>query len=231
MVAAQTKLDTVTHNLANANTVGYKSERVEFSEALERVLRGEAGLGQVLGTLGTGPIESQRYLVRESGSAIHTNNPLDVSILSSDGAFGVQVNGQRLYTRNGSFTLNGEGKLVTKDGYPVLDKDDRPIELETGKPILIDDKGQVLQGGLPVAELGIWDSAGWKRLGSGLLNAADAKPIEVNLASGQLEGSNVNAVEAMIDMIKLSRVFEMAQKVISTEDEASQKLIQGLQQG
>lgn len=231
MMAAQSKLDTITHNLANVNTTGFKSERVEFSEALERLLRGEGGMGDVLGTLGTGPVESQRYLVRSAGSAINTSNPLDVAILGEDGAFGVMANGQMHYTRNGSFTINSKRELVTQMGHPVLDKNGTPITMKGEGTIKVDDNGQISQGGQVIASLGIWNADTWQRVGDGLLTAPNAQPFETRVASGMLEASNVNAVEAMVDMIKASRVFEMAQKVISTEDEASQKLIQALQQG
>lgn len=231
MMAAQGKLDTITHNLANVNTVGYKAERVEFSEALERLMRGEGGLGDVIGSLGTGPVESQRFLVRTAGSAMNTSNPLDVAILEEDGAFGVLANGQVQYTRNGSFTINDKKQLVTQFGHNVLDTNQRPIQLSKEGTIKVDSNGLITQDGKTVATLGMWNAPTWQRIGDGLLTAPDATPYESRIGSGMLESSNVNAVEAMVDMIKLSRVFEMSQKAITAEDEASQKLIQGLQQG
>lgn len=225
----QTKLDTITHNLANSNTVGYKADKVEFSEYMERVMRGDGGLGNALGTMGTGPVESQRYIVREMGTLNSTTNPLDLAINNEKGAFSVKVGDQTMYTRNGAFSMNQDNLLVNQQGYAVLDDRGTPIRIDPTLPVAIDGQGNIAQDGRAVAKLGMFDSDKFQKVGSNLLRADAAVPIDVDIKSGALENSNVNSIEAMVDMIKLSRIFELAQKAITSEDESTQKLIQGFQ--
>jgi flagellar basal-body rod protein FlgF len=231
MVASQTKLDILAHNLANVTTTGYKADRIEFSEYMERVLRGDGGLGKVLGTIGTGPVESQRFVDMEVGAFNATGNPLDLAIRNPRSAFAVKNDqNQTLYTRSGSFRLNPAGEIVTMQGHKLLDTNGQPIQINGKSLVKIGANGEVEQNGGVIAQIGFFESDKFEKVGDNMWRTANATRVDAEVEAGTLEGSNVNAVEAMIDMIKVSRLFELSQKMIQAEDESNGKLIQGLQE-
>lgn len=227
MLTAQQAMDVLTHNLANVSTTGYKRDGLAFNDALVRELKWD---GQQIGSLGAGAAPMQQYTSFEVGSINETGNPLDVAIAAERGMFAVTDKGQTAYTRNGSFGLDAQRRLVTQEGHPVLDAQGREITLPDGVPSIMSD-GTVVVGGETVAQIGVYDASSFTKRGSNLFTASGpvtpvAAPI---LKSGALEGSNVNAVEAMVQMIQLSRQFEMSQRSIVSQDELTQRLIQSLQ--
>jgi flagellar basal-body rod protein FlgG len=228
MMAAQTQLDVVTHNLANAGTTGFKQDGVAFAERFERQLRANGGLGPAIGSLGSGATLESYYTDFEPGPLKATSNPLDLAALGPKGLFAVQTPQGVRYTRDGSFKLNDAGQLANQAGYPVLDPRGMPIGIEGGK-VLIQEDGNVLVDGKEAGQIGIYDGS-FMKVGDNLYESADAKAIEgVQVKAGHLEGSNVNAIEAMTGMITLNRAFELAQKSIQQQDELMQRLIQSLQ--
>jgi len=234
MTGLQRQLDVITHNLANANTVGYKQENIAFDEAMLTTLYANGGEGQSIGTLGAGPTEQVGFLDLRSGNLQTTGNPLDVAILDSDGEIGmfaIQTDQGVRYTRNGSFTLSKEGLLATPDGHPVLDDTGRTIEIPAGRvEIQADGTIQSIEGtvGTDIAKIGLFRGT-WVRQPNGLYNTDQAEPLaEFELVSGSLETSNVNPVESMIQLIKLNRSFEMAQRQTQQQDELMQRLMQAL---
>lgn len=227
-MAAQTQLDVLTHNLANASTTGFKRDGVAFSERFERVLRSGAGLGPVIGSLGSGSTLESRYTDFEPGALKATGNPLDLAIQGPKGLFAVQTPQGICYTRDGSFRLSDSGEIVTQAGNPVLDSRGAPIQVQNGK-ILIQDDGTVLVDNAEAGQIAIYDGS-FTKVGENLYESTDAKAVDdVSVRAGSLEGSNVNAIEAMTGMITLNRIFELAQKSIQQQDELSQRLIQSLQ--
>lgn len=225
MVASQSRLDLIAHNLANASTTGYKEDRLDFSEALERTL---ISGGTEIGSLGVGPVESQRFISGELGNIIETHNPLDVAISHVEGAFAVQTPQGVRYTRNGAFSLNADKEIVTQQGYPVLDERNTPIRITQEGKIVIDDLGVITVGDQEMGRFGIFHSNNFEKVGSSLMKADDTVVASVQIKSNSLEQSNVSPIEAMIDLIKVGRLYEMGQKIIQAEDESSSKLIEGL---
>ena len=227
MMAAQTQLDVITNNLANASTTGFKRDGVAFAEGLEREMRANGGLGAVLGSLGSGAVQSGQFTDFEQGVLNPTGNPLDVAIQGAKGLFAVQTPQGVRYTRDGSFSLNQDRELVTHQGYPVLDDSLRPITLPSGKPLIQDD-GTVQVDNQDSGKIGIFDGS-FTKTGDNLYESLDAKALdEPQLKAGHLEGSNVNAVESMVQMITLNRAFELAQRSIQQQDDLTQRLIQSL---
>lgn len=226
MVGAQQLLDVVAHNLANVSTNGYKREGVVFSDGFTRLLN--AADGREIGSLGSGTTMKGQYTVHEVGSLTTTGNPLDVAIQAKRGMFAVQTDNGTRYTRNGAFTLNSDRELVAKSGLPVLDDRESSIILPTGK-IEISISGAVSVDGELVANIGIFDGA-VQKVGNGLYFGQGMQLVdEPNLQSGMIEGSNVNAIEEMIHMIQLNRIYEMAQKAAQGHDDMTQRLIQSLE--
>jgi flagellar basal body rod protein FlgG len=188
----------------------------------EDATEGAAGSAPVWPTL-AGP-----YVNFAQGALQTTGRPLDVAI-DGEGFFGVRVEGEvgKFFTRAGNFSIDGEGRLVTSDGKPVLDTAENEIPLDPANgPIAIGNDGTIFQAGQRAGQLGIWrfdDPAMLVKRGNGLLQAADGvdpQRVEAPRAlSGALESSNVNAIEEMIGMIELHRAFEINQKVIQSIDE------------
>jgi flagellar basal body rod protein FlgG len=227
MMAAQSQLDVLANNLANVSTTGYKRDGLAFSERLERQMRGNGGLGEVLGTLGSGAEQVAQFTIFEPGPLASTGNPLDLGIDGAKGCFAVQTSQGVRYTRDGALQLDAEGRLVTKAGHPVLDDGERPITLPRGR-VSIGEDGTVQVDGIDAGKIGLFDGT-FQKVGDNLYDSPDAKTVDgTPLRSGHLEGSNVNAVEAMVDMITLNRAFELAQRSIQQQDDLTQRLIQSL---
>ena len=226
MKSAQYWLDVVSHNLANVSTTGYKRQGVAFNDTLTRAMYGEGG--RYLGELGAGTTLQREYTVMDVGSVTTTGNMLDVAIQSREGFFAIETGEGIRYTRDGSFSLNANRELVTKDGHLVLDQQENAIVLPSGQ-IEINTDGAVSVDGTAVGTLGVFDGAVVKS-GSGLFIGQDMQRLNSpSLLPGAIEGSNVNAIEQMIEMIRLNRIYEMAQRSAQGQDEMTQKLIQSIQ--
>jgi flagellar basal-body rod protein FlgF len=132
------------------------------------------------------------------------------------------------YTRDGSFNLTPDGTLVTNQGYPVLDNQGNTINVGSTGEVHIANTGQIEVNGKQIATLGVYDGT-YAKEGGNLWTASDATvETEPNVRQSTLESSNVNPMSAMIDMIKISRAVEMAQKSIQSQDDSTEKLIGSL---
>jgi len=226
----QLRLETLANNVANINTTGYKGEKTIFRVAEEdpsQNIQPVVGLTQPLSPYAP-PFST---VIDFSQGAIHqTGNPLDVAI-NGDGFFNIQTPDGVQYTRQGSFTLDEQGVLVTPEGYPVLGEGGQ-ITVEEGR-IEIDEEGGISVDGDEIGRLQITafdNQAGLKKAGNGRFVPTDPglagrPPENMTLSQGHIEGANVNAVRAMTEMIETSRAFEAYQKVIQSADEATAKSI------
>jgi len=204
------QLDYVVHNLANASTPGFKTERLIF-------VRNPGSDTMAEDSFSHNPV----VLIDHSmGTAEKTGSPLDVAI-QGDGYFVIETpNGER-YTRNGSFTLSAGGELVTKSGDPVMGEGGR-ITI-SGKKFEIGNTGSVTVDGSEVGKIKLVDFKKKDALikkGAGLFEAAakaEQSPIEnPEVRAGYLETSNVSAVKEMIEMIDIQRSFEAYSKAMQT---------------
>ncbi|MCK5673977.1 MAG: flagellar hook-basal body protein, partial [Spirochaetales bacterium] len=154
MMAQMHRMDALSNNLANVDVTGYKKDTSiskAFPEMLIRRMNddglykfpfGSMDTAPVVGTLGTGVEYNESFTVFSQGALKQTENPFDMA-LDGEGFFTVAVDGQERYTRNGSFLLNDEGTLVTKDGHPVLGQNGE-INIKKNN-FVIDEKGNVYQ--------------------------------------------------------------------------------------
>jgi flagellar basal-body rod protein FlgG len=239
--AQQTRMRVIANNLANVNTTGFKRDRAEF-ESLAYQMMTAAGatssgdnryaiglnLGTGVQTVGTARVTTQ-------GSLNTTDNPLDLAI-EGDGYFQVvRADGSTAYTRAGNFHLSAEGKIVTSDGLPLQPEIQIPDGVES---ITIGSDGTVsasIAGQTEATEVGRIDlarfvnPAGLQALGGNLYaETAASGAAQVGQAGlegrgsirqGALEGSNVNVVQELVDMIETQRAYEVNAKMISSTDE------------
>ncbi|NWH08235.1 MAG: flagellar basal-body rod protein FlgF [Alphaproteobacteria bacterium] len=231
-MALRRKMDVIANNLANLSTTGFKREIPLFEERPVNVSARDAEGGER--NLMLTYVEDWGTLRDMSdGQMLKTGNPLDLGI-AGDGFFQVQTPDGIRYTRNGAFTLDDTGRIVTSDGYPLLD--------DGGGEIVVDPT----EGDLAVAkdgtlsnETGIIGRIGLvtfdptvelKKTGSSLFEA-DASPLPADDASilqGTIERSNVEAVVEMTEMIEVMRAYQHSTDLIGTSEEMTRRAVQKL---
>lgn len=244
MVAQQFNIDTISHNLANVNTNGFKKLRPEFQDLLylnlnRPVAPQEGTTGSPVGlSLGLGVRVAGSQGIFEQGNLQPTSNPLDLA-LSGPGFFVVKgSNDEEFYTRDGSFKLDAEGNLVTTDGYYVqgdggeinIPADATDISVARDGSISYVKAGETEPaeaGKLKIVEF--VNPAGLERIGRNLyrVTAASGEAQEVDNTQGQsvtveqgfLESSNVQVVEEMVNLITAQRAYELNSKAVQASDE------------
>ena len=241
MIAQQFNLDVISHNLANTNTTGFKSERAEFQDLVYENFRtagaatGKAFTAPTSLQIGLGSAFSASAPSMTQGSLTQTGNPLDAAVFG-DGFFKVtRPDGSFGYTRDGSFKTDATGKLVTSDGYPL----EPPITVDsTYSNVNIGADGTITgikSGGSTTDTIGqiklnvFTNPAGLSRVGQNLYieTSASGKAEEKTagdagvgmIRGGYLEASNVSVVEEMVKMITAQRAYEINSKAIQTADD------------
>jgi flagellar basal-body rod protein FlgG len=231
MVSQQMNVDTISNNLANVNTVGYKKSRVEFKsllyETMQRAGVDENGAGRPVNLqvgYGVRPIATVKDY--SMGNIEMTNNPLDLAI-DGEGFFAVLgPNDEVLYTRDGSFKVSivdDETMLVTSDGYPVLSIDEEPIYIppevnisdliigEDGTFSYVNGEGETEELDIQIQIVQFPNRAGLEDVGRNLLRptSASGQPIfevdgDVNRPSRVIQGSLESSnVQVVEEMVKL----------------------------
>jgi flagellar basal-body rod protein FlgG len=219
MVAQMAGQDVVANNLANVNTSGFKRDVPSFRALLTGQLEG-ANTAQVSVDPG---FDRSQGAIRETGSPTHF-------ALDGDGYFAVQTPSGVACTRNGAFTLDSEGYLVTTSGDKVLGQSG-PVQLAGKGEIKVSERGVLTQNGqdmdtlqvvrfAPTAPLGKTGDGLWRMDPSSTTIATD-----VRVRQGSLEASNVNPIEEMVSMIAGLRTYEASQKSIQAQDETLDKLV------
>jgi flagellar basal-body rod protein FlgG len=238
MAAQQRKINVTSNNIANVNTTGYKSSRAEFEELLYQQKQAAGNTeegGEPTGVeVGTGVKTGSTQKNFSQGSLEQTDNPLDMAI-KGDGFFRVRKqDGQMAYTRDGSFKMNSQGRLVNGNGQELQPSVVIPREA-SGVEITADGRVKAqLPGEQSMVEVGqvevtqFTNPAGLKADGGNLFLETDASgpprnniPGQNNagtISQGYLESSNVKVTEEMIDMITSQRSYELNSKVIRTAD-------------
>ncbi|MCA9563554.1 MAG: flagellar basal-body rod protein FlgF [Myxococcales bacterium] len=209
-VATQNQLDLVSHNLANVSTPGYREQRIAFSDVL------------VQGVEDTRMVSVADSATNMTPAGLQsTGNPLDLA-LEGEGFFMVGNGRNPMLTRNGAFRLDAEGQLVTHSGLPVLDPNQNPIMLLDVQPSelrVAADGGIWTEFGM-VGQIGAVEAqniGAVRAAGDGFFqtNQRNLQPIaQGQVVQGFREGSNVNAVRGMTEMIMLHRHFDAMQQLI-----------------
>jgi flagellar basal-body rod protein FlgG len=242
--AQQTKMSVISNNLANASTTGFKRGRAVFEDLLyqnQRQVGAQSSQQTLYPTglmIGTGVRTVATEKLFSQGEMAQTQNPLDVAI---NGKGFLQVNmpdGTLGYTRDGSLQVNASGQLVTANGYTIqpavtIPADAQSITIGSDGIVSIKQPGSGAStqvGTLQLAEF--VNSAGLQPIGNNLFIESSASGTAQTGApganglgtvmQGYVEGSNVNVVEELVNMIETQRAYEMNSKAIQTSDQMLQ---------
>ncbi|MBL8228775.1 MAG: flagellar basal-body rod protein FlgG [Bryobacterales bacterium] len=247
MTAQQLNVDNIAHNLANANTAGFKARRAQFQDLLYQSMvqpGSSAGQQTVVPTglqLGLGTRAASNEIVFTQGNFQATENPLDL-VIQGRGFFQIRrASGELAYTRSGSFHLDRDGNLVTADGDPLepqitIPQDAQAITIAPDGTVSFTQPNQTaaqLAGQIQLANF--MNPAGLNSIGRNLYTPTDASgdPIVGNpggqeglgsLLQGHVEQSNVSVVEEFINLIVSQRAYEANSKVVKAADEMYQQV-------
>lgn len=225
-LAAMHRLEVISNNLANINTPGYKKDAMSF----ESLLAGPVNPPSVPQNTTADPIMQKEnvYIDFASGPTNQSGNPLDLA-LNGDGFFAVTTPEGTAYTRQGNFRTSADGTLTTVDGYPVQGAGGAAVRVQ-GSRVEIDSKGVITVDGEQAGALAVVDFAKpytLTKVGSALfVPAANQAPPQAGTAQvqqGYIEGSNVESISEMVQMIETNRYFEACSKVIRGFDDMATK--------
>jgi len=244
--AQQMRMAVVSNNLANVNTTGFKQGRAVFEDLLYQNIRqpgGQSSQDTILPSglsLGTGVRIVATEKLFTQGSVLQTGNAMDVAI-SGRGFFQIlKPDGELAYTRDGTFQINDQGEMVTSSGYIVQPGITIP---DAAQSITIGSDGTVsvkLPGQAVPTQVGTLETVDFinpvglqavcENLYIETVASGPAQPGTPGLnglgtlAQGSLEGSNVNVVSELVNMIETQRAYEMNSKAITTNDQMMQYL-------
>ena len=249
--AAQTDVSVVSNNLANASTVGFKKDRAIFEDLLYQNINQPGGRSSadtelpsgVMGGAGSKGVATQK--AHTQGNLLTTDNALDMSI-QGRGFFEIlQPDGTIAYTRNGQFTLNDQGQIVTPGAGFLLQpeiaipEDAQQITISQDGEVSASVRGQAepqVLGQLNISDF--VNPTGLQPVGQNLYveTAVSGAPLQGvpglqglgTIVQGTLETSNVNVTEELVNLIESQRLYEMNSKVISSVDQMLGQVIQQL---
>jgi len=253
MIAQQRHQEALSNNLANVNTPGYKADQATLRSFPEMLIRqlGQKNIptteglklpvNNLVGSLNTGVYVQETVPYFEQGTLKETELLTDLALINGvmpDEAgsvfFTVQnENGDIRYSRNGNFTVDGEGYLVTHNGYYVLDAANNRINTD-GLEFIVTPEGNVQRDGneIPLGVMYIENTNDLIKEGHDLFNGENAQAVNPDAAGasfsikqGFLEGSNVDSAQTMSQMMQAYRAFEMNQRVLKAYDESLGKAV------
>ena len=223
------RLEVVSENLANVNTIGHKGGHVAFAEIL-------AGVSQPKERAGGFVAVGEQRIDFSQGPMQQTENPLDLAI-DGDGFFVIETPRGTRYTRQGNFTRDADGTVVTALGDPLLGESG-PLQV-TGKDVQITPEGLVVSGGEEVGKIQVVRFANphiLSKEGHGLFRGADGtaqsasapseEPQEgFSVLQGFVEEANITPLDAMVSLITTQRQFEVYTRAMKTMDAATERVL------
>lgn len=246
MTAQETNVSTISNNIANVNTTGFKRGRTEIEDLTYETIqeagsRSSASTNYNVGTqIGSGSRVSAIRKEFTAGAPQVTNNPFDLMI-SGDGFFGIIMpNGELKFTRDGAFNVDAQGTLVTKQGYKVYPGFTFPPN-SSSVSITEDGKIDAFVRGQPeatqVGQIPVFtfvNPVGLKSTGMNLyqISLSSGQPVQGiggqdnsgGIMQGTLETSNVSPMTEMTDLIRAQRAYEMNSKVMGVADQMMQTI-------
>lgn len=214
----QKQLEIIANNVANANTVGFRAEGVDFETLVSKTGGSNTAYPSVSGV----------HYSNGQGVLKETGNDLDIA-LSGPGFFAIQTQQGIAYTRDGRMQIDAFGQLNSINGYPLLDAGGAPIVLQAnGEPPQITVDGRITQAGVPVANIGVFevprDQLDRRFENSSFFSKSNGVPIapggETKVTQGFVEASNVNPMRELANLIAVTRSFDRAAKTIEKVDQS-----------
>lgn len=244
MAAQESNVNTISHNIANVNTTGFKKARTEFDDLLYETVQ-EAGAKSSGNTeynvgvqVGSGARVSATRKQHTQGSPQMTNNPYDLMV-NGEGFLGVvQPNGELKFTRDGSFNVDAQGTLVTRAGhkvFPGINVPPNTIKINISENGLVEAWSRESVEPMNLGQIPVFtfvNPVGLRSDGGNLLSATSGSGQAIQnmpgdngsgiLMQGAIETSNVNIMNEMTDLIKAQRAYEMNSKVMGVADQMLQ---------
>ncbi|MBZ9758058.1 flagellar basal-body rod protein FlgF [Mesorhizobium sp. ESP6-5] len=225
-IALERRLDTIADNVANASTVGFRATGVKFEDVV-------SGAGQKSVSFAS---SGKTFLSGAHGAMTETGNPFDFAI-QGDAWFAIDTPVGTVMTRDGRFSMNENGELMSVEGHPVLDAGGAPIQLDprNGPPKAGAD-GSLRQNEQLVGSIGLYNfdpGENFVRYGnSGIVPARTPEPVtdrsDIGVAQGFLEESNANPVLEMTRLIMVQRAFENTAALMRQTDSSAEEAIKTL---
>lgn len=223
------QMDIVANNIANQDTAGFKVEHLILAEDPEAPALTQGGPKPIKFVYDTGVARSFT-----AGTMQRTGNPLDMAV-EGDAFFTINTaNGPR-YTRDGRFTLDQTGRLTTQGGEPVTGEGGDILVDTTKGDIAVSRDGIVSQAGLRITRLNLArfaSRAGLEKMGDGFFRNTSEQPVlaatNASIHQGTVEGSNVNPIMEITDMIEVSRAYERVTKLVDQSADLSRSAVQRL---
>ncbi len=228
-IALERRLNTIADNMANMNTVGFRSTEVKFDEVLSKT-QNDLNAKVAFVTQGND------YLSTRTGELQRTGNPLDFAI-KGDAWFAIGTPAGQVLTRDGRLTMDEAGQLRSSRGYPVLDAGGAPIQLNRdGGPPTVGADGIIMQNNQPVATLGLFTadiSKGFVRYeNEGVIPTDNPQPVlegmQNSVVQGYVEQSNVNGIGEMTQLIQVNRAFESISALMRDSENSMSSAIKTL---
>lgn len=242
-LAQEERIQVLSNNVANLKTSGFKRVEPVFESVLGSAGRLQASSGSAAAAfqpvVGGSPsgMTAERVFVSTvnlstnfaGGQLKQTGNPLDIAI-DGPSFFEVQTPGGTFYTRNGSFRLDSQRRLVTEAGYAVMG-DKGELKFKPGD-VKVGTDGKITVDGKSAGRIKVVDfpgNEGVRQVGNGLFTGPNPQPVKhPTLSPGHLEESNVNSFAEMVKLIEVMRTYESAQKLLMTFDKTTETSIQDL---
>ena len=234
MLAQRQKMDVMTNNITNIETIGYKKDTIltrSFKDMLIERANDLSTIGKtnVVGPQNTGLHVDEIVTCFDQGGVEETGRLFDIA-LEGEGFFCVQTEQGERYTRAGSFAVDNNGYLVNSDGYYVSGQNGR---IYVGQnEISVDESGGVYTNGTPIDMLKIVsfsDYTALRKQGNNLYvnqgNAAVVPAGSTIVKQGSIENSNVNMAQEIVDIMAVSRTYETNQRVVKMLDQSLEKTV------
>lgn len=227
-VALEQRLTTIADNLANVNTTGFRATGIKFEEVISGVTSGRAAFVS----------EGDSYLPERAGEIVETGNSLDFAV-QGDAWFAISTPEGTVMTRDGRFSMQPTGELVSVNGYPVLDPGGSPIQLDpSGSRPEVGRDGFLRQDGRQLGAIGLYafkPEPNFQRFeNSGVIPGAPPEPIvdrnDVGVLQGFIENSNVNPIKELTNLITVQRAFDSIAALIKDGDRAIDMTVRALEQ-
>lgn len=229
LLMQEKRVNTISNNIANVNTNGFKKDLAVFSDYrpnnknfpqhwIQKTLYNK--------TINASVELDDIYTDHEQGHFVKTGNVFDMALQDDNNFFAVETPWGIRYTRDGEFTLNSDGELVTRNGFNLLDRNTgAPLLIPPGtQQLYITQTGDVLADNANIGQIDVahfTDLEYLQKTGNNLYAAVDILPQlpdNPSVLQGFVESSNVNPIDEMVQMIDAMRGFEMYQKMIQTYD-------------